>query len=186
MFGLNLISTKVYQGLILSLSVALLFVFFSLKLAEVELANAKAETERVIADHNLKVAEGEKALRLANDKVAASSLHLAASISTLEAQRNDQVNKIRITSNALLADVQLRAPRSAAVDTAGTPLENSNSTCSSATSGTGASLPREDASFLVGEAARADIHRQALGKCYAEEDLILNALRELNTLPTRE
>lgn len=172
------VTTKVYQGIILLMGVTLIFLFMQNSLLKVDVSEAKAEKEKVIADHNLKVADMEKDLRESEAKVSSLSLNLATTISTLEAKRNDEVSKIRVSSNAIISSLQLRTTR---VEEAARVPDETNSCTSVAKNGTGAGLFREDSEFLVGEATRAGEQREALRTCYGAWDSVLSTINEFNS-----
>lgn len=179
MFGI--LTDKIYQVTTLFLGIAFILLFIRTKSLEVEKAQAISEKDRVVADHNLKVANMEKSLRESEAKVSDLSLKLSTTISTLEVKRNEEVNKIRVSSNAIIASLQLRASRT----TQPAAVTGKADSCSStAANGTGSGLFREDSEFLVGEATRADEQRQALKLCYSAWDSVLKAVSDFNSSTT--
>lgn len=110
-----------------------------------------------------KYATGEAA----KDKVKAIA-ELRKEYETKQVKANEtnqrQFNELQSVNANLVNDIK-RLQHRASRDKAAA----NNSACKSAT---GANLSREDATFLTGEAARADKHRTALKACYEYIDNI--------------
>jgi len=88
---------------------------------------------------------------------------LASKAVKIEKDKSDEIDRISADRDALLVQLRSRpsrstAPATAEVATNGPAIGGS----------TGAELFREDAQFLVGEAARADEVRVSLKACYAQ------------------
>lgn len=112
----------------------------------------------------LRVREVERA----DDERAARTREqlLASQIGLIEQRKTDEIATINDRHSAAIASLQQRPDRKPA-STGGVPAPTA--TCQAAT---GAELSRSDAGFLVGEAARADQLRTALGACYQAYDSI--------------
>ena len=178
MFGISLISDKLYQGAILVMGVSLVGLFIHVKTLEAEKFEAISEKDKVVADHNVKLAAMEKKLRKSDELVSSASETLSTTISDLEVKRNEQVNKIRTSSDTVIASLKLRASRPT-----GSPTKpgQANQYSNNESDATGASLFRQDAEFLVGEATRADFQREALKTCYSDWDSLVKTVKDLNS-----
>lgn len=101
-----------------------------------------------------------------NDERAAREKEVAQAkaIGKIEQEKTDEIARIRTTYAATIASLQQRPDRKP-TNPGGVPAPSA--TCQGAT---GLELSRADAGFLVGEAARADELRTALGACYKAYD----------------
>lgn len=93
---------------------------------------------------------------------------LQAAADQLRQEKDRELREVNARATALAHSLRQRPERAAAPS--GAPAAagagQSGSRC------TGAELPREDASFLAGEAARADQLRAALAQCYAQYEKV--------------
>lgn len=93
---------------------------------------------------------------------------LVAQAEQIRKKKDAEINAINNRLNSALVELRQRPNR--ITSSAGTP---------SCTAGTGATLFREDAEFLIGEAARADKLRQALEECYKRYEALRNELNKV-------
>lgn len=91
---------------------------------------------------------------------------MTEAVGLAEQDKQNEIARIRNSYSAQLASLQQRADRKPA-SPSGVP--QATPACQGAT---GAELSRPDAGFLVGEAARADELRAALGACYRAYDSV--------------
>lgn len=89
---------------------------------------------------------------------------LAAKVGEIEQRKTDEIDRIRAGYADDIASLQQRANRKPASPSG---VSAPSPACQGST---GAELSRADAGFLVGEAARADQLRTALGACYQAYD----------------
>lgn len=110
--------------------------------------------------------ERQRAEIYAADQMAARATEQtwAERVGQIEQGKQDEINRIAARYAAQLDGLRLRADRRPAPTGGTAPAAP---TCAGAT---GAELSREDAGFLVGEAARADAQRAALAACYGAYD----------------
>lgn len=104
------------------------------------------------------------------DEVAAreEERRLVLRAGEIEQRKTDEIATIRSAHADDLSRLQQRANRKP------TPASGLPSASPACQGSTGAELSREDAAFLVGEAARADEHRAALNACYQAYDSMAN------------
>jgi hypothetical protein len=111
----------------------------------------------------------------ASAKVAADALSttkaLAATIDNQRSQTNAQINALNTSLAGAIAGLRERPPRDSA---GGVPR---NPATGAAIGATGADLLRQDAEFLVREAARADRLRLQLAQCQAAYQSARDALK---------
>lgn len=91
---------------------------------------------------------------------------MTEAVGLAEQDKQNEIARIRNSYSAQLASLQQRADRKPA-SPSGVP--QAAPACQGAT---GAELSRQDAGFLVGEAARADELRAGLGACYSAYDAV--------------
>jgi len=134
--------------------------------------NGKAQVEQQFAKYR------EKQERILQEEIAKNTSIREELTEQLSQQRTEHINEIQSINDrhaALIASVRNRADRSSAV----TKSLNENSTITTTveprTVGTGAELSRQDAEFLIGEAAAADILRKALEMCIRSYDEVREA-----------
>lgn len=121
-----------------------------------------AGKERVQQQWDADKVKLEREAQAAAEKVRAVERALQANADQQQKEKRDAINRLAREHRAVLDSLRERAPRSAVPDSAG-PAQGQPG-C------TGAELSREDAEFLVGEAARADTLRAELQACYAQYD----------------
>lgn len=93
---------------------------------------------------------------------------LQTAADTLRQEKDRELREVNARATALSNSLRQRPERPAAPS-------GSTATASPGPTGprcTGAELPREDAEFLAGEAARGDQLRAALAQCYAQYDKV--------------
>jgi hypothetical protein len=95
-------------------------------------------------------------------------------------------NRIASERDALLDRLRDRAQRPAGGAGGASAVPGNTGVDASAQRCTGAGLYREDAAFLVGEAARADLIRAALAACYADMDAARAAIERFTERFTAE
>ncbi len=110
--------------------------------------------------------ERERQVVRAADELAARQKEQtwAERLGKTEQEKQDEIARVRAAGAAAIAGLQNRPDRKPA-GAGGVP--QAAPACQGAT---GAELSRSDAGFLVGEAARADELRAALGACYSAYD----------------
>lgn len=90
----------------------------------------------------------------------------------IEREKNEQIKALDKRLASALDSLRQRPPRASS---SGKPSGGSPCDCQGTT---GASLSREDAGFLVREAARADRLREALDACYKQYDEVRDSLSQ--------
>ena len=93
---------------------------------------------------------------------------LQAAADKLRQEKDREIREVNARAAALANSVRNRPERAA-------PAGGTAQTAGAGPGGarcTGAELPREDAAFLAGEAARADQLRAALAQCYAQYEKV--------------
>lgn len=104
------------------------------------------------------------ALDAAKDKIRQTERQLQLNADKARKEKDDAVNRVKRNYDSVIAGLRQRPSRD------GIKLPSSTGFAESATGCTGAELSREDAEFLVGEAARADRLRVELEACYTTYD----------------
>jgi hypothetical protein len=112
--------------------------------------------------------ERQRAEIYAADQMAARATQQAWAdqIGRIEQEKQNEIDRVRAAGAAALAGLRNRPDRQPAGQ-GGVP--QATAACAGAT---GAELYRSDATFLVGEAARADEQRAALAACYGAYDAL--------------
>lgn len=108
------------------------------------------------------------ALDAAKDKIRQAERQLQANADKARKEKDYEIGRIKRNYDSIVAGLRQRASRSDVKLSSGSG--NSESGC------TGAQLSREDAEFLVGEAARADQLSAELIACYATYDDVRNKI----------
>lgn len=113
----------------------------------------QSEWDKVVAEQTIKTVEVERNLRTKIDAVVED--------------KNREIARIKRIHASVVAGLQQRPER----DSVSTNPEAAQN-CS------GAGLYREDAGFLAGEAARADLYAIELKSCYKAYDEVLNGIED--------
>lgn len=102
------------------------------------------------------------------DEVAAreEERRLSLRVGEIEQEKVNEVAKIRGDYERTISGLQQRANRKP------TPASGTAAPVANCQGSTGAELSREDAVFLIGEAARANEQRAALSACYQAYDAV--------------
>lgn len=123
----------------------------------------------------------DRILRETIDRNNAIQSDLNSQLSQQQADHINELQSISAKHASLLASVRDRADRSSAI----TKSLNENSTIKTTVepraASTGQELSRQDAEFLIGEAAAADILRQALMMCIKSYDEVRGAYNKDGT-----
>ncbi|HEX7852337.1 MAG TPA: hypothetical protein VF503_01415 [Sphingobium sp.] len=152
------------QGIIILLVMLLAYEMHENRIHSTERDAARAE----ISAMNARTA-------VAAERIQDATKSMAASTTVITKGKNDAIAGISADRDALLEQLRARPPRTSASASA-----SEGPTDGAALAGvTGAQLFREDAEFLAGEAADADITRVALKACYAQYDLVRQQLETL-------
>lgn len=125
--------------------------------------SGQAEVQQKWDKERARLAE-EYALAQEQERLKEQKLQQAAD--KLRRDKDAEIRDLNARATALSNIVRSRPERSAQAGEVGGPSGDgtAGAVC------TGAELPRQDAEFLVGEAARADSLRAALKQCYAQYD----------------
>lgn len=121
---------------------------------------ARWEAEK--ATTAVKLAEAEKQARQ-NER------NMQAAADEFERQKREEIERLTDRHRVLVDSLRKRASRPVA-----SVVPSNTGNAQSAQVCTGAELHREDAEFLVGEAARADQLRAELDACYQQYDKVKN------------
>lgn len=116
-------------------------------------------------------AEYTKKLLEASELAREREQVMIASADRLRKEKDAQISNLNGRLGTALDGVRQRPQRVSCTSSQGSPT-----TCSF-TGATGANLSREDAGFLVREAARADSLRTALDQCYKQYDSIRSTIK---------
>lgn len=117
--------------------------------------------------------------RQADKDWRAAEKSLATNVITIQKEKDDAIAHIVADRDAQLAELLRRPSRGSAPASASTVASNGPAIVGS----TGAELFREDAEFLVREAARADTVRASLLACYAQYETARSTLASAVPLP---
>jgi hypothetical protein len=106
---------------------------------------------------------------------------LNQTLSDVQLERDNAIQAITARHTALISSLRNRADRDSAATRAAEANTTIKVTVAPRTASTGKELSREDAEFLAGEAASADILRQALEMCIRSYDVVRGAYNEDGT-----
>lgn len=125
-----------------------------------------ARIQKMTAAHAEELRQRE--VKRADDERTArnNERQMTEAVGLAEQDKQNEIARIRNSYSAQLASLQQRADRK---PTSASGVPQAAPACQGAT---GAELSRPDAGFLVGEAARADELRAALGACYSAYDSV--------------
>lgn len=118
-----------------------------------------AEWDRAKAADAIRVAKAEEEARQ-------TERNMQAAADEFERQKREEIERLTDRHRALVDSLRKRAARPASYVPSVAGDAQSAAVC------TGAELHREDAEFLVGEAARADQLRAELEACYQQYDKV--------------
>ena len=102
-------------------------------------------------------------------KLDAYKVAQAKAVHDKEIQAQEDADKIRKEKNAQIANINNQLAN-ALISLRQRPSRSEST--SNGQGGTGLSLSAEDATFLIGESARADKLRSELGACYSQYDAV--------------
>lgn len=128
--------------------------------------------DRTIKDMKAASAKADKDYRAAETK-------LAADFTRSNKEKTDAIARITANRDALLDELRKRPSRSSAPTSSPAGPGDGKAFVGA----TGAELFREDASFLVREAARADTVRESLKACYVQYDAVRDMLAGFSRTP---
>ncbi len=117
--------------------------------------------------------------KAADVRYRAAEKDLAAGAEKTNKEKDDAIAHVLAERDNLLAELRKRPSRSDAPASPAAITGNGETGIGA----TGAQLYREDASFLVGEASRADIVRTSLKACYAQYEAARVKLESLAVQP---
>lgn len=107
----------------------------------------------------------ERAVQVQADKARQAERQLQAKADTIAKEKQNELENLKRKHASIVAGLRDRPRRDITGQLPGNPrITESPAVC------TGAELPREDAEFLAGEAARADEIRAELEACYVQYD----------------
>lgn len=160
---LSLLKPKLIVAAIIALVIAAVFLTHKV-IVHRAVKKAVAETQEQMS------AEYTKKLLQASELAREREQVMMASADKLRKDKDAQIASLNTRLGAALSSLSERPQR--------TPSASKDTPASCNCSGaTGANLSREDAEFLVREAARADKLRSALDQCYKQYDSVRQSLK---------
>lgn len=138
----------------------------------------KSEVEKAVTKERLRVSkETLLAVEQAYRQKEQVELSMQDKLQELQRKKDEQIRSISKRYDAIIAGLRDRKERASSSEQGGSdPSANAETACGC----TGEGLYREDAEFLVGEAARAELIKQELLTCYKAYDSAREALIRYN------